>query len=395
MLGMSTLAFAQKEKVLHSFENNGKDGSGPEASLVLDSAGNLYRTTADGGTSNDGTLFELARQTAGGWSGKILHSFSNNGVDGSKPVAALTLDSSGNLFGTTQAGGAYGDGAVFELSPRAEGGWGNRILHSFHNDGVDGWFPLGALILDASGNLYGTTQAGGSSDTGIVFELMPGTGGSYNEEILYSFGTGGDGEAPYAGLVFDGFGHLYGTTFAGGAHDFGTVFELSPKSGGGWQEETLHSFNFTSLDGANPRAGLVIDAMGNLYGTLMQGGAYGYGAVFELAPQSHGTWAEKLLFSFDLTGGSIPFGGLAFDAAGNLYGTTFNGGAYNAGLVFQLKPSVTGEWAETVLHNFTGPADGDGPYAGVTLDTKKRNLYGTTYIGGAYGQGSVFELAPY
>lgn len=193
IMGMSTSALAQKETVLHSFENNGKDGWGPQASLILDSAGNLYGTTADGGTSNDGILFELIRKTGGGWSGRILHSFSNNGVDGSNPVAALTLDSSGSLFGTTRGGGTYGDGTVFELSPRAEGGWSSRIVHSFHNDGVYGRFPLGALILDASGNLYGTTQSGGSSDAGIVFELMPRTGGGYKEEVLYSFGIGGDG----------------------------------------------------------------------------------------------------------------------------------------------------------------------------------------------------------
>jgi uncharacterized repeat protein (TIGR03803 family) len=279
-LSTSTSALAQKEGVLHSFQNNGNDGWEPQASLILDSAGNLYGTTADGGTYNDGIVFELTPKAGGGWAGRILHSFSNNGVDGSNPVAALTLDSSGNLFGTTRGGGTYGDGAVFELSPRAGGGWSSRTVYSFHNDGVDGWLPLGGLILDASGNLYGTTLAGGSSSDGTVFELIPRNGGGYNEEVLYSFGVGGDAGAPYAGLVFDRLGNLYGTTFAGGAYDLGTVFELSPKSGGGWQEEILHSFNFTSLDAGKPRAGLVIDALGNLYGTVMEGGAYNNGAVF-------------------------------------------------------------------------------------------------------------------
>src|ERR1019366_2578878 len=275
-----------------------------------------------------------------------------------------------------------------------------KVLHNFNNDGTDGYYPEVGLIVDAAGNLYGTTTAGGAYNSGTGFELTPAAGGGWTETVLHNFGNGTDGATPYAGLIFDAAGNLYGTTQYGGTYGVGTVFELTPAGGGSWTEKVLYSFNHNGADGGVPAAGLIFDAAGNLYGTTVNGGTgsncvLGCGTVFELTPAAGGGWTEQVLHSFNNNGadGSTPFAGLIFDAAGNLYGTTFAGGTYGYGTVFELTPAAGGGWTETVLHNFGNGTDGTAPYAGLIFDAAG-NLYGTTFVGGTYGYGTVFEVTP-
>ncbi len=354
-----------QEKVLHSF-GSGADGAYPDANLILDSDGNLYGTTSGGGIhscggfpDNCGTVFELSPKEGGGWTEKVLYSFGGS-PDGYLPIAGLVLDAAGNLYGTTYYGGVHGCndvanncGTVFELSPRQGGGWTEKVLHSF-GKGTDGYWPYGGLILDAAGNLYGTTVVGGVDTTcevifsgcGTVFELSPDGSGGWSEKLLHSFGKGTDGTQPQAGLIFDAAGNLYGTTTAGGIHPCsdgfgcGTVFELAPDGRGDWTEQVLHSFNDNGSDGYDSYAGLIIDAAGNLYGTTVDGGIHDYGAMFEVSPAGGGHWTEKVLHSFNFNGTdpAYPAAGLIFDAHGNLYGTSYAGGAYITGTVFEFAP---------------------------------------------------------
>ena len=388
----STWATAE-EKVLHNFNADGMDGENPYAGLIFDAAGNLYGMTGRGGTSRYGTVFELTPAAGGTWTEKVLWRFSA-GTDGGYPYGDLILDGAGNLYGTTSVGGTYGNGTVFELTPAAGGTWTEKVLYSFNY--TDGAIPRAGLIFDGAGNLYGTTSGGGTSQYGTVFELTPAAGGTWTEKVLWSFGSGTDGATPYAGLIFDPAGNLYGTTLQGGTHGGtgrgGTVFELTPAAGGTWTEKVLWSFD-SGTDGANPVADLIFDGAGNLYGTTSDGGTYGYrGTVFELTPAAGGTWTEQVLWSFGSgTDGAYPRSTLIFDAAGNLYGTTSNGGTSSYGAVFELTPAAGGAWTEQVLWSFGSGTDGIFPYPGLIFDGAG-NLYGTTYAGGAYNYGTVFEI---
>ena len=329
------------EKVLHNF-GQGSDGSQPAGGLIFDAAGRLYGTTYFGGSNGYGTVFQLIPSAGGDWTEKVLHSFS--GTDGSNPVyGSLTFDAAGNLYGTTYAGGSYGLGTVFELTPNPHaigGSWAEKVLHNF-GQGSDGSQPENGLIFDAAGNLYGTTYAGGSYGVGAVFELTPSMGGGWSEKVLHNFGQGSDGSQPVGGLIFDAAGRLYGTTQVGGSFYHGTVFELTPEPGGDWTEKVLHNFS-GGADGAVPNVGLIFDAAHNLYGTTDLGGAYGWGTVFELAPSPHavgGGWTAQVLHNFGQgSDGADPYGTLILDPAGNLYGVTEYGGAYHFydGTVFEL-----------------------------------------------------------
>ena len=275
------------------------------------------------------------------------------------------------------------------------------MLHSFGN-GTDGQNPYAGLVLDGAGNLYGTTVNGGIHDGGTAFEMTPREGGGWTETVLRSFGGGTDGSAPYAGLIFDAAGNFYGTTSSGGIHGLGTVFEMTPRDGGGWTETVLHSFgNAATQDGSTPGAGLIFDTAGNLYGTTYDGGIHGHGTVFEMAPREGGGWTETVLHSFGNVAtqdGSAPDAGLIFDTAGNIYGTTELGGIYGLGTAFELSPRQGAGWTETVLHSFGNGTDGQNPYAALIFDAAG-NLYGTTYQGGIHpcngsGCGTVFEITP-
>ncbi|MGH9431120.1 MAG: choice-of-anchor tandem repeat GloVer-containing protein [Terriglobia bacterium] len=365
-------AHAQTYSVLHNF-TGGTDGSGPEGALVLDSAGNLYGTTAGGGASGFGVVFKLSPTSTE----TVLHSFTGYPTDGNTPEAGLVRDAAGNLYGTTVNGGAFGDGVVFKLDPTGQ----ETGLYSL-DGGRGGGDPEAALMRDAAGDLFGTTVIGGTGDTcyagcGVVFRLSPGG----RETVMHSFGNSlTDGAGPYAGLVRDGEGNLYGSASAGGTSGYGVVFKLDPTG----KETVVYNFVGYPTDGADPTAGLVPDTAGNLYGTTFSGGAFGYGAVFKLDT----TGTETVLYSF--TGGrdgAGPYAGLVRDPKGNLYGTATSGGASGYGVVFRL--DAAGK--ETVLHSFDF-MDGSNPHAGLVRDAAG-NLYGTTVSGGLSVSGVVFKLA--
>lgn len=363
-------------KKLHEF--HGTDGIQPVAGLVMDSKGNLYGTTFDGGTppSASGTVFKVDR------TGKetVVHSFRSSKDDGGFPTADLIRDAEGNLYGTTDEGGAFSlYGTVFKLDAQGK----ESVLYSF-SGGTDGAFPEAGLIQDANGNLYGTTFDGGTTNCyigaglcGVVFKLDK----NGKEAVLYGF-TGPDGSRPAASLIMDAAGNLYGTTTRGGTVDDGIVFKLDPSGA----ETVLYSFS--GADGAYPTAGLIMDAAGNLYGTTSGGGDRGDGIVFKLDPSGK----ETILHSFtNGADGAYPEASVIMDATDNLYGTTFGGGPAKHGVIFKLDP--TGK--ETVLYNFPTRAGGARSRARLVMDSKG-NLYGTTQNGGdpACLCGVVFKLAP-
>jgi uncharacterized repeat protein (TIGR03803 family) len=370
-------AEAQTLTVLYTF-TGGADGGEPYANLIQDAAGNLYGTTSAGGASGEGTVFMLDKTGTE----TVLYSFcsAENCTDGANPVAGLIRDTAGNLHGTTVNGGASGYGTVFKVAANGK----ETVLYSFCSaqNCTDGANPYAGLIRDAAGNDYGTTEVGGSGGCG------PGCGTVFKvdkagkETVLHSFN---EGAYPlYGYLVRDPAGNLYGTTAAGGADGAGAVFKLS-KSG---ELTLLLSFTYKRpARGFVPYAGLVRDPAGNLYGTTGKGGVPGPGTVFKLGK----TGKEIVLHGFNGAGGdgARPYAGLIRDAAGTLYGTTYAGGASGYGTVFKV--DKTGK--ETVLYSFTGGSDGAYPYASL-LRHANGNIYGTTSGGGAYGYGTVFELTP-
>jgi uncharacterized repeat protein (TIGR03803 family) len=413
VIAASSLAFGQSESILHDFIALPHGGM-PQAPLVADASGNLYGTTAWGGTYGWGAVFKLSLGESGKWTQTILYSF-QGGTDGSTPTAGLIFDSAGNLYGTTSGDtqlfefgtGCYianTCGTVFELSPNSNGTWTESILHAF-GQGVDGGFPMGPVTFDKSGNLYGTTQYGGTGQYGIVFELSPSAGGTWTENILYNFTDETDGGLPVAGVVLDAAGNIYGITSSGGEiscnndqgyqpYGCGTVFELTHNSNGSWTESVLQAFNWDN--GALPLGSIILDAEGNIYGTTQYGPGLncgsGCGTVFKLAP-GNGTWTSSIIYTFaGGPDGQDPVSGLVEDASGNLYGTTTQGGSatgcsYGCGTVFELTPKGA-NWTEKVLHSFAGSAsapygaDGYDPVAGVILDSAG-NLYGTAAEGGS------------
>jgi len=325
---------------------------------------------------------------------KILYNFAG-GTDGSQPYAGLILDTSGNLYGTATEGGPSGDGTVFKLTKNSDGSWTESLLYSFAG-GTDGATPYAGVTFDAKGNLYGTTYSGGASSAGTVFQLSPSSGGTWTESVLYSFTGGSDGANPEAGLIFDPSGNLYGATSYGGASADGVVYKLTPNSDGTWTESVLHTFT-GGQDGSIPQVGnLTFDPPGNLYGTAAVGGGSGFGVVYKLTPNSDGTWTESVLRSF--TGGkdgATPTGTLIFDSAGRLYGNSNEEPYIGLGNVFKLTLGAKGKWYEHVLYMFQGNQDGAYPVGGVVLDTAG-NLCGTTSAGinTHGGGGQLFKLAP-
>jgi uncharacterized repeat protein (TIGR03803 family) len=389
-IAMTTPAFAAgKEKVLHSF--NGRGGNTPVASLIFDAAGNLYGTTTGGGVGKCGdygcgTVFQLTLGANGKWAETVLHDF--NGKDGAMPSGGLIVDAAGNLYGTTYGGGVDcaggGCGTVFKLTPGANGKWTQTVLHEFK--GKDGANPVSELIFDAAGKLYGTTAQGGTAGYGTVFQLAPGANGNWSDKVLHNF-NGEDGDYPDSGLIFDAAGNLYGTTLY--SYSGGVVFQLVRDAKGRWTEKVLHDFTSSSNDSC-PNGGLIFDAAGNLYGTTSACNYYGDGKVFELTPQAKGQWRETTVYEFNGgDDGAFPATGVTFDAEGNLYGTTVAGGEFecipgpnHCGTVFKLRPGADGVWTETVVHSFNG-TDGSGPESSLVLDAEG-NLYGTTAYGGSF-----------
>jgi uncharacterized repeat protein (TIGR03803 family) len=336
----------------------------------------------------------------------VLHSFS--GSDGKYSAFSLLRDTAGNLYGVTRSGGANSAGTVFELSPQGNA-WVTNTLYSFKG-GTDGSQPSGRLIMDGAGNLYGVTGLGGVYGLGTAYRLSPGPNGTWIETILWSFNSAGYN--PTGGLTFDAAGNLYGAAYVGGrvcanasGHGCGIVFKFSPLAKGKWKYSVIYHFlGQKQNDGQQPNGDLVFDAAGNLYGTTFMGGTPGMGTVFELSPSPSGTWTEKVIHSFPPPTGSSdgyrPPVGLIVDQAGNLYGAAF-GGVYSdncktfCGTIFEVSPSGNG-WTETLIYSFTGSSDGAFP--STVLGLNAGNLYGTTYSGGnkpgMSGAGVVFELSP-
>jgi uncharacterized repeat protein (TIGR03803 family) len=362
-----------------------------------------------------GTVFELTPSAGGGWMETVIYSF-QGGADGAEPKN-LIFDRQGNLYGTTYQGGGpgcfLGCGTVFKLA-HAHGAWVESVLYRFQG-GSDGAAP-GGVVLDATGTLYGATYLGGDltcgyqgSGCGVVFKLTLSGSGEWNETVLHRFGSiSTDGHEPNPGMVFDRKGNLYGTTEEGGTakYGYGTVFELTPNSGGDWTETLLYSFS-GRRDGGIPIGGVISDKSGNLYGANYNGGLDGGGDVFKLKPLAAGgnRWREKAIYNFggQQSDGFQPDAGVTFDKEGNLYGTTQYGGGngYGNGTVVKLTPNLRGGWTETVLYGFSGGSDGGQPVASVIVDSAG-NVYGTTWVGGTgdcsgsngNGCGVVFEVTP-
>jgi uncharacterized repeat protein (TIGR03803 family) len=396
-------AQGQTFAVIHSF--TGTDGANPFAGLTMDASGNLYGTTLNGGTGYNGTVFKL-RHAGSGWVLATLYSFPG-GDNGSQPTAGVTIGKEGSLYGTTFSGGLYpcgqpsvDCGVVFNLKPPATAprsalySWNETLLYSF-TGGADGGYPNGDLTFDRAGNIYGTDGWGGYEgygSGGAVFELTR-SGDTWTETTLYSPTNNGDGQTPSGGVIFDNSGNMYGVFVGGGPNGGGAVYEISP-SGSGWNMQYLYAFAGQS-GGPAPIGGLMFDPHGNLFGTTAAGGTNGGGMVFQLVPGSSG-WTFNLLYSFPsptcTTGACGPQDRLVMDGAGNLYGTTWGGGAYGFGSVFKLSPSGSG-WTYASLHDFTGGSDGAKAKSNVVLDAQG-NLYGTAAYGGMNGDGVVWEITP-
>ena len=394
-------AQAQTFTVVHAF-TGGADGGNPFAGLTADRAGNFYGTTAYGGHTGGncgggvcGTVFKVAR-AGNGWVLTPLYAFLG-GSDGMTPEARVVFGPDGSLYGTTSI---Y---TVFNLKPPATrpasvfSPWTEKTLYEF-SGGSDGVFPEGDLTFDQAGNVYGGVFAGGGGPCyegcGNIYKLSPSNGG-WTETTVYGFQGIPDGSGPTAGVIFDGEGNLYGTTFEGGTYGYGTVFRLRP-SGSGWIEDILHSFQ-SSDGGYYPGAGLIWDGAGNLYGSTTDGPGSS-GVIFELSP-SNGGWTYTVLAQIPSSYEGGPKAPLVMDQAGNLYGTIDGYCEYCWGAVFKLTHG-SGGWTFTSLHDFTGGSDGGHPYSNLVFDANG-NLYGTASNGGPVNDkcqyqscGIVFEITP-
>ena len=410
------------ETVLYSF-TGGADGGGPAGGVVFDGAGNLYGATSGGGKFGQGAVFKLS--PAG--QETVLFSFPG-ATDGADPAAGVTRDAAGDLYGATSQSGLYSHGTVYTVSASGT----ESVLYNF-TGGADGAEPQGAVTLDTAGNVYGTTLYGGNGPGcancityGVVYKVNP----AGQESVIYGFQGGADGYMPSSGVIRDAAGNLYGTTSEGGASGYGLVYKIDSSG----VKTTLYSFTGTT-DGAYPEGGVIRDAAGNFYGTAEQGGAFGLGVIYKL--DTAGQFAVLHSFTGNPDGG-FPTSGLIIDSAGNLYGTASGGGAYTAGDVYKLSsagqltvlytftghadgygPSggvirdaagslygctgsgglagygvvykILPDESESVLYSFTGAQDGSNPTGSLTAD-RSGNLYGATMAGGTGMDGVVFEL---
>ncbi|HEY3975251.1 MAG TPA: choice-of-anchor tandem repeat GloVer-containing protein [Candidatus Sulfotelmatobacter sp.] len=410
MFGMSSVGNAAAFKVLYTFGTSGSsDAALPEGPMIMDAAGNLYGTTVGGGLYGGGTVFELVKNSTGSWTEKILYNF-KDGADGGLPLGTIVFDAEGNLYGAASQGGlvdqncTIGCGVVFELTP-SSGEWTETVLYTF--TGIpDGGMPSG-VVMDAAGNLYGTTTIGGVANAcslgcGTVFKLIKAD--AWKKEILHTFfNYPVDGAYPIGGVVFDAKGNLYGTTdvggLSGGFEADGTVFELSPGAYGTWTESILHTFCYRSVfcgDGNGPEAGVTL-ANGKIFGTTNNGGPSAEGTVFQLIPENKG-WSVSY-FDFDDLDGLGPMAPLLF-LNQKFYGVTSQGGISNGacalingnGVIFEVAQRAQ-RMKENVIYEFTGGNDGCGPSAGLVADAAG-NLYGTSFQGGPANGGAVFEVTP-
>jgi uncharacterized repeat protein (TIGR03803 family) len=371
LLVPSHSAQAQTLTVLYNFEGS-PDGANPFAGLVRDSAGNLYGTTYTGASSGYGTVFKV--DSSG--TETILYSFTG-GNDGGSPVGGVIRDSEGNLYGTTSLGGYDGYGVVYKLDTSNN----ESVLYSFDGGNEDGCYPYGGLVRDKAGNLYGVTPECGSSNLGIVYKVSKGG----KETVLHNFAGGNDdgADALYTALLRDTKGNLYGVTAEGGSQNSGVLYELSTKN----KLTLLHTFVGGTSDGCSAHGTPVMDKQGNIYGTASRCGSSSDGILWKVSAKHK----ETVLHNFTGTSdGANPIAGVIRDTHGNLYGICDSGGADDDGTIYELNSKGT----LTLLHSFAGgPTDGGTPWGGVIQDSKG-NLYGTTLEGGSDREGTVWELTP-
>jgi uncharacterized repeat protein (TIGR03803 family) len=378
LIAFSPSAFAQHYKVIHNFTNVGTDGATPYGGVILDRKGSLYGATYLGGKFGSGSIYKMSPH---GNSWKYTSMYSLHGLlDGAGPAFGTLANHNGALFGTTEGGGYAG--TAFQVGP-CPSVCNEAVMHSFGH-GTDGNEPIGGVVFDQQGNLYGTTLLGGDSGNGTVFEIAA----SGVESVIYSFTGGLDAVNPAAGVTIDDQGNIYGTTSFGGAYGDGAIYKLT-RLGSTWNESVIYDFQGLD-DGQNPVGGLVFDKSGNIYGGTFDGGVNGGGVVYELSPTSEG-WTFTTLYSF--TGG---YGGiynkLTFDGKGNLYGVLNGESANGLGSVFKLTPGTAG-WTYTDLYDFSGGANGAIPYCRIAVDANG-NIFGTAVVGGTSNQGVVFEITP-
>ena len=385
-------AHAQTYSVLFNFPTGGGDGLGATSTLLRDRSGRFYGTIAASQACPYGLVYQF-KPSGSGWIYNPLHCF--NRTDGYEPIifGGLTVGPDGAYYGTTVFGGS-GGGTVFKINPGAMActtalcPWPVTVLGGFISNG--GVNPFSNVIFDAAGNLYGTTQQGTPNGGGLVYKLTR-SGNQWNETVLYNF-TDVHAE-PDTGVVMDAAGNLYGTLTYSGIQSCtfgcGLVYELSPTAGGGYTEQVLHQFT-AGDDGSNPAASLVFDQAGNLFGSTTHGGNFGGGGtIFELSPSAGGGWTFNTLCGFAGNGG--PRSPLTMDAGGSFYGTTEYDG-HGAGSVFKVVPSAHG-WTCSDLYRFSFTDGGYEPIGGVTLDPSG-NLFGTTSDGGANNGGVFWEITP-
>lgn len=384
---------ASTPQVIYSF-GGGSDGEYTDTELVVDGAGNLYGTSVQGGAFSSGTVFQLT-PSGSGWIHTVLYDFTG-GADGGEPYKGVTLDSHGNLYGTAVTGGGGscegGCGVVFKLT-NSGGVWTQSVIHTF-TGGTDGSGPGSPVSFDKHGNLYGMAPTGGAKGFGVVFQMTPGSSGTWKFRVIHTFTGGVDGLGGSAGrLLLDAAGNVYGVSTVGGANGFGNVFEISLIQGK-WQLTTLYSFK-DQPDGASPYGGVIFGKDGNLYGTTYYAGANDAGTVYQLT-HSNNTWTESVLYSFKGgSDGDSPISTLAADAKGNLYGTTSDGGAAKCGCgtIFRLSRGSGGVWSESVFYRFPGVPKAGFAYNGVVSDSKG-NFYGASVHGGTGNDGAIYQFTP-
>jgi uncharacterized repeat protein (TIGR03803 family) len=377
-------ARAEAQKTLLALYNftGGSDGGGPNNGIAVDAAGNFYGTTWIGGISSpvggNGVVFELSLESRGHWVEKVLYSF-GFGIDGRNPTAGVVFVAAGNLYGTTTQGGQYEGGTVYELSPTSGGNWAEKIIHSFGGFG-DGGYAQAGLVIDSTGNLFGTTVLGGVGDAGVAFELSPSTDGSWTETVLQNFTW-----EPTGPLVMDPNGNLYGTSsgYAGG----GSVYELTPAQNG-WEMNIIYGFQ-APPDGSYPASGVTFGPNGHLYGVTEMGGTYGIGTAFELVPSATGTWTENQLYSFGQKKSDpiYPAFPLIIVPSKGIWGV--GGSGPNCGGLYFLSPGTSG-WTEKKVYSSTCQGL---QFGGVSLEDSAGNLFGPAG-GFTLGGGIIYEFIP-
>jgi uncharacterized repeat protein (TIGR03803 family) len=421
LFSLCAAGFAQNESVVYNFPSF-QQGEDLLSGVVMDKAGNLFGATYGGGNQQQcsgfgcGFAYELKRLPDGTWEKIVLHRFTG-GKDGGSPVGTFAMDADGNLYGVTEQGGTsgsncssvlgFGCGVVYKLTRLPKDKWKFSVIYNFDTNAFssDVNYPGAGVIFDRVGNLYGTTEFGGSfvCDCGIVYQLVN-QSGTWTENILYTFEGlsqgGGDVSFPEGIVAIDSKGNIFGTASGGGDASCndgcGGVFELISQKNG-YKEIVLHAFH-GGKDGFQPAAGVTLDAKGNFYGVTQFGGGhtgcnsgtFGCGTVYKMEKKTAG-FAETVVYDFNGSNGYAPGAELVFDKSGNLYGTTGGGGASGNGTVFRLS-LAGGKWSETMLFSFDG-ADGNGPAAILTSDGNG-GYYGTTQGGGSSGLGVVFSLQP-